>query len=364
MEDRMCQIHAGLPFPTEIAPEGYTPAQIRRAYGFSARLDGRGQTIGLVVAGDHPRLLEDLGQFSRFFALPPACVRICRQGDPPVLQSCAWRLEAALDVQWAHALAPGARLLVVCAASAQMRDLIPAACQAARLGAGVVGMSWGNEEFPEQAAFDQMFAQCPDTLFVAAAGDWAAVPFYPAASPQVLSVGGTRAILSRQGDRIREMPWHGGAGASRYSPVPPFQQNLPEIAAVSSDYRVVPDVSFCGDPDFGAAVYVSDPQSGRGQWQQAAGTSFAAAAWTAILAGARQLGAKPEIADLYRLARQNPAGAAGSCFFAVGQPATTRGGKQVWVPGAGLGPPKVAALQYALAEICKNRDKAERLHIE
>src|SRR5262249_28289499 len=104
------------------SPAGYTPAQIRHAYAFddiafnngTVLGDGSGQTIAIVVAYSHPNLEADLRVFDQTFGLPDADFRRVSQvkNNTPPRTDAGWGLEAAMDVQWAHAIAPGADILV------------------------------------------------------------------------------------------------------------------------------------------------------------------------------------------------------------------------------------------------------------
>ena len=107
---------------------GFTPAQIRHAYGFDQiQNQGEGQTIALVNAFDHPAIEQDFATFNQMFNLPPctmanACFRkinmgpagVCPSTDPTISQKCAvWALEISATVEWAHAIAPKAKILLV-----------------------------------------------------------------------------------------------------------------------------------------------------------------------------------------------------------------------------------------------------------
>src|SRR5262249_1496554 len=126
----------GSPLVTSPTPTGYTPQQIKAYLGLQGT--GAGRTIAIVDANDHPNIAADLTVFSAQFGLPlvcgpagaappPACLTFTKatpQGTPPVDQG--WALEIALDVEWAHAVAPGAKILLVEAKSASLGDLLSA----------------------------------------------------------------------------------------------------------------------------------------------------------------------------------------------------------------------------------------------
>ena len=158
---------------------GYTPQQIRSAYDFPANSTGLGQTIALITTGLQPNIESDLSFFSSFFSLPAARLTIRRIGAVPEVLDSDWALETTLDVEWAHARAPEADLLLVYAASDRIGDLMQAADLAAGLGADVISMSWGEQERPGQSELERVFRLYPSTAFVGSAGDQSAVPFFP-----------------------------------------------------------------------------------------------------------------------------------------------------------------------------------------
>ena len=181
--------------------DGYSPQQIKQAYRFSRWYMGIGQTIAIVSAFDYPTLRQDLEVFNRQFRLPPANLEIiyARGAVPPV--NPQWAFETALDVQWSHALAPFARIVVVLAASNTLTDMFQAVDVAVATGANVVSMSWGTGEFSGESTWDSHLAR-PSTVFVAASGDTGGQTSYPSVSPFVLSIGGTRLELDRFGRRL------------------------------------------------------------------------------------------------------------------------------------------------------------------
>src|ERR1700674_5766116 len=131
----------------------YTPAQIRHAYGFDqVTKQGAGQVIGIVDAYDDPNVEADLGVFNRQFGLP-ACTssngcfrKVYGNGRKPVTNA-NWGIEIALDVEWAHAIAPQAKIVLVEASTNSLADLLAAVDTAVNNGASVVSMSWTAGEF-------------------------------------------------------------------------------------------------------------------------------------------------------------------------------------------------------------------------
>ncbi len=265
------------------APSGLSPAEVKAAYGLPA--DGGSGTIAIIDAYDAPTIENDLKVFDAQYGLPPCtkkngCLAI-RKMKPKLKTDSGWSLEAALDVEWAHAIAPGAKILLVEAASAGGKDLL-AAVDAARSRSGVVAvsMSWGGPEFPEETSLDGHFAG--GASFFAASGDNGTGVSWPAAAPGVIGVGGTTLHLSPSGDFNSETAWSGsGGGVSAYEPQPDFQQNYGITHA--NGMRAVPDVSYEADPRTGFSVYKSS-RSSRGGWEVLGGTSAGAPQWAAIQA--------------------------------------------------------------------------------
>jgi subtilase family serine protease len=273
----------------------YSPYQIRHAYGFDKlALDGAGQTIAIVDAYDEPNILSDLKQFDKAFGLPDpgpstfTFTKVTPQGAPPL--DSTWAGEIALDVEWAHAIAPRANILLVEAKSSSNNDLL-AAVDYARHYPGVVAvsMSWGGPEFSTEAGFDHFFttpAGHQGVAFVASTGDDGTRngPEWPSVSPNVLAVGGTTLKLTTQNTYGSETGWgYSTGGYSHYAIEPSYQQ-----VAQSSGVRTAPDVAYNANPNTGYYVYVSVPQSGHTGWFTLGGTSAGAPQWAALFALADQ----------------------------------------------------------------------------
>jgi len=270
----------------ERAGVAYTPAQIRKAYGF-ATLSGTGvgQTIAVVEVYGSPTIQQDLNTFSKQFNLPTATVQVVNLGR--VATNGGWALETSLDVEWAHAIAPGAGLLEVVAKSAATSDLLAAVDYAAQ-HASVVSMSWGGTEFPSEVSLNAHF-NVPGVTFVAASGDSGAGAEWPAAAPNVLAVGGTTLKLDASGNRLSETGWvDSGGGQSAFIREPAYQQSWQ-----SSGYRQLPDVSYDADPNTGVQVYDSTPYQRYSGWFVVGGTSAGTPQWAALIALVNAAGAKP-----------------------------------------------------------------------
>lgn len=275
-------------------PQGLTPSGTRHAYGFDLISNqGAGQIIGIVDAYDDPNIESDLGVFDSTFSLP-ACTtsngcfqKIYASGIQPSTSS-GWALEMSLDVEWAHAIAPQAKIFLVEAASSSFTDLLQAVDVAVQNGASVVSMSWGGGESLLETAFDTHFA-VNGVTFVASSGDSGSGVEYPAASPDVVGVGGTTLNLDRSGNYLSETAWNGsGGGQSAYENEPSYQATYP-IPNNPNGVRGVPDVAYDADPNTGFAVYDSIRYKGQKGWFQVGGTSAGAPQWSALLAIANSM---------------------------------------------------------------------------
>jgi subtilase family serine protease len=283
----------------------FTPAQIRHAYGFDqlsfangkVQADGSAQTIAIIEAYHDPKIASDLHYFDRTFGLPdPPKFTQANQHGGAVFPATSpiWALETAMDVEWAHAIAPRANILLVEADSANWSDLL-AAVNYARYQPGVVAvsMSWGSVEFPFEASYDAYFTTpaghiggsgLPGNItFVASSGDSGAGTSYPAVSPNVLAVGGTTLTIGPWGNYVSEKAWNQSSGGiSLYESKPAFQ------LGVAGGKRSTPDVALNGDPNTGYYIYDTVTYAGITGWFQYGGTSAGAPQWAALIALADQ----------------------------------------------------------------------------
>jgi subtilase family serine protease len=238
---------------------------------------GGSRAIAIVDAYHYPTAVQDLAYFSKQFKLPQAnfTVVYANGRQPPV--NANWNVEEALDIEWAHAMAPNATIYLVEARSANYSDLLAAVSKATSLvqaaGGGQVSMSWGGSEFSFETLYDAYFRQ-PGVVYFAAAGDSPGVT-WPSASPYVVSVGGTS--ISRDpttGAFQQEVTWQsGGGGPSVYEGLPAYQTGIPLL----STQRGTPDVAADANPSTGVWVYVSP------YWYIVGGTSVATPVWAGIV---------------------------------------------------------------------------------
>jgi hypothetical protein len=312
----------------------YTPIQISSAYGFNnvsfpsgsttVKGDGTGQTIAIVDAYWDPTIQQDLMAFNSRYGLPQLDGKgsdgtfvqtYTGPTQPPTSPSGDdWTVETALDVEWAHAMAPKANIVLVEAqsdntdASGKPTDLLNAVQLAATTSVNgspvvAVSMSWGVSESPNETSWDSYFTTNQATgkpltgvTFLAASGDSGAGTIWPAVSPDVVAVGGTSLKLTNSNTISSETGWGNGqyswyfggsgGGFSQYEPLPTYQQNIPTVSGgfklTSFGARLSPDVAYDANPNTG--VYVLD----HGTLYQVGGTSVGAPQWAALVAIADQ----------------------------------------------------------------------------
>jgi subtilase family serine protease len=267
------------------APTGLSPATIDSVYGFPGGTAGAGQTVAIVDAYDDPTAASDLATFSSQFGLPPCstgCFSKVNQtgGTSYPSSNSSWALEISLDVQWAHAIAPGAHILLVEANSNSFDNLLAAEDYAAA-HATYVSNSWGGNEFSGENGYDSHFLHSGVSYFVSA-GDAGLPAEYPSASPNVISVGGTTLTFNGDGSLNSETGWSaGGGGCSSYENANP-SQSTGQVNC--SGKRATPDVSLDADPASGVAVYDTTRYSGQSGWFQVGGTSASSPMWAAASA--------------------------------------------------------------------------------
>jgi subtilase family serine protease len=270
------------------SPTGLSPATIKGVYNFStSSTAGAGKTIAIVDAFDDPTAESDLGVFSSTFGLPACttangCFKKVNQtgGSTYPRKNTGWALEISLDVQWAHAIAPGAHILLVEATSNSFTNLL-AAEDYAKAHAQYVSNSWGASEFSGENAYDSHFAQSGVSFFVSS-GDAGLPAEYPSSSPNVISVGGTTLHFSG-GNFTSETGWSGGGGGcSAYETATAAQSAFSQYAQVNcAGKRATPDVSLDADPASGVSVYDTTRYQGQAGWFTVGGTSASAPMWAA-----------------------------------------------------------------------------------
>jgi hypothetical protein len=310
--------YLALPDQSSAPPPGaFTPAMLRHAYGIDAVSfagisgTGAGQTIAIIDAGDNPKFVSstdpsfgssDLHFFDQQFGLPdpPSFIKLNQegqQGNYPPANVSGFAGEEALDVEWAHAIAPQANIILIEANTSDLTDLLNGCIGTLDKipQVSVVSMSFSGAEFSGETSFDSLFttpAGHQGITFVTGSGDAGAYPSparpagYPALSPNVLTAGGTTLSTDSVGNYQGEIGWSGsGGGISTIEPQPSYQNN---IVTQSRTMRTSPDIAFDADPETGVAVYDSFDNGSATPWVQIGGTSLACPCWAAIVAIADQ----------------------------------------------------------------------------
>lgn len=195
--------------------------------------------------------------------------------------------EHVLDIEWAHAMAPQAKIIMVEANSTSIEDLLNAVDVASQhvqnAGGGMVSFSHSVAEYLNETADDIHF-QAPGVIYFVSSGDDSAPAHYPSSSPFVIATGGTSIVRDANGNFIGETAWStdpitqagGSGGPSLYEARPAFQNSVMRIVG---NKRGTPDISFDADPKTGVCVY----SSSHGGWFQDGGTSVAAPALAGII---------------------------------------------------------------------------------
>jgi subtilase family serine protease len=395
----------GLPIDGSEGARCYTASQIQQAYGLLASgIDGRGKTIVIIDAFSNPLIASDLKDFDRDMGLPDPAFTITQVGNVPPFDidsdlQVGWAGEISLDVQWAHAMAPGAAIDLVEAPSNSDADIFAATEYAIdhKLG-DVISQSFGEAEacvdpamLPEEAALFAKAAKEGMTL-VASTGDTGAAqpscdgsspvfsaPF-PASDPNVTGVGGTTLNADPvTGSYLGETAWTEPLFGCNFPAVDPtdincsgggfstiFERPAWQRSAIHGGgphaARGVPDVAYDAGVNGGVLVHfgVLLVAFGFGQddplYLTFGGTSAGSPQWAALAADADQL-AKHDLGrindNLYRLVHSSH----GQAFHDItsGNDRIAEIGGQGYDAGAGwdavtgLGTPNAAVLLPALA---------------
>jgi subtilase family serine protease len=322
----------------------YSPLQFRTAYDlnplYAHGITGKGRTIMIVDSFGSPTLQHDLDMFDSQWGLPKTTVQIVRAGtippfDPNDEQMVIWADEASLDVQYAHAVAPAAHIVLVETPVATIEGLsgLPEMMNAEKAlidqGVGdVINQSFGTTEntFPgfDRGDFTSLLnlryafkdALRHGVTVLGSSGDEGVTNFmendvdvypfpvnsWPSSDPLVTSVGGTQLVLDDAGHRIQpDIAWNDPFGATGGADSAVFGRPLFQtgVRSVVGNYRGTPDISMSAAVDGGAYVYTSflDPTS---PWNLFGGTSLSSPMFSGIVALADQVAG-------HRLGDINPA---------------------------------------------------------
>ena len=285
--------------PYQVSPFAYSPSLISKAYNFTQAYSagdlGQGVTIAIVDAYGDPNLAYDVNAFDHLNNLPGINLTVEYPMGRPLSVNMQWAIETSTDVEWAHAMAPDARIDLFVSPTG---NLIPMMNITSTIishdMANIISLSWGIPESEqsgqELATYSAMLqqAQYNGISIVASSGDQGAfdgTPLYtvnfPASDPYVLSVGGTS--LSFFNNVIIQQAWGGklngntygsGGGFSSYFSKPSYQDGIHNI----TNKRGVPDVAMDADNYTGIEVI-----TGGGQYR-IGGTSIGAPIWSAVIA--------------------------------------------------------------------------------
>ncbi len=319
---------------------GYTPPEIQTAYNLSGLYgegyDGTGQTIGIIDWCGSSTIQNDVAAFSAYFGLPAPNLTITYIPSPSFCISPD-QVEINIDVEWAHAIAPGANINLIVPPDATFQNIDQAEYMAIDDGlANVLSGSYGAEEMYVAASEldnGNLISEIGDVLGIAtnfSSGDSGDFTFgypqynppsvsYPADSPYATAVGGVTLALNSDNSIAWQDGWgnneillaedgyvpdpplnfgfYAGAGGGpstcavqdiNYNclagfPKPAYQKKLP------GKYRQLPDVSWLADPFTGAVILISVPgQVPEQVWQVWGGTSVACPMFSALWAIANQ----------------------------------------------------------------------------
>ncbi len=373
----------------------YGPDQIRAAYGIQPVLDrgvtGRGRTIVIIDGFQSPTIRQDVELFDHAWNLPQPTLSITAPDgltpfDPTNRIEVGWAGEISVDVEWAHAIAPGAAIALVLAKSGDDADMISATRYAVEHNLGdVISQSFGEAEMCADpklvAAQHRLFEEATrkGMTLLASAGDiGAAQPncdgtglvksaATPASDPEVTGVGGTRLLADPvSGAYAAESGWGdqlgaSGGGFSTLYRRPGFQASFD----TGNRSRGVPDVAITADGFGGVLVAFGSSPAGPGRFFLFFGTSAGTPQWAGIVALADQmhrerLGAINS--SLYRVAKSrsylrafHDITTGNNSFGGVEGFTATKG----WDAVTGLGSPRVANLLPLLDRSISNPEGAE-----
>lgn len=276
VHDASCPVAVNIRIPALRNPHypatklpGLHPNALVAAYGFPNQ--AMGMTVAIVDAYDNRQVEKDLSKYRAEFGLP-ACTsqngcfrKVNERGETRKYPhpSKAWEQEISLDVEMVSAVCPRCPILLVEADTPSIDDLGTSVDTAVRLGARVVSNSYYADEWPGETAEDVHYHH-PGVAIVVSSGD-RALPYYPAASPYVTSVGGL--TVSQNGTSLNESAWkYGGQGCSQFEARPAFQP------ATLCQTRSTVDMAMVGDPQTGVTIFSTQT----GGWVVAGGTSVGA----------------------------------------------------------------------------------------
>jgi subtilase family serine protease len=312
----------------------YSPTQLQTAYDlkplYAKGLNGKGKTIVIVDSFGSPTIAQDLHQFDSDFGLPdPPSLKVIQPAGavPPFDGSnddmTGWAFETTLDVEYAHAVAPGANILLVETPVAETEgvtgfpEIVKAENYVINHNLGdVITQSFGatEETFPSKGAIFGLRSGFQNALLhgvtvLGSSGDTGSTDYklnlvdlydhqvnsWPSSDPLVTSVGGTQLHLDAAGNRLApDNVWNdiavgidaaGGGGPSHVFPRPVFQLGT---RTGSGFARATPDISLSAAVDGGVLVYLTFPGLDPGYYV-VGGTSEASPLFSGVVAIADQI---------------------------------------------------------------------------
>ena len=340
-----------------IEPCGYQPSDVWKAYDlmplYERGLDGTGATIAIVEAFGSTTIERDVAAFSAVYGLPPLDLKILGTPTASPFSSDSdqqgWAVETTLDVEWAHAIAPGAKIVLLVAADDNEIHLAHTVAKAALLhGVDVISDSYG---YPESLETDAEFRAFERANKIAAArgisvhystGDFGDLDAelgytdvaYPATSPWATAIGGVSVVLRDDGSIAMQTGWGAnvtriaeaapganppvnapilaplhqgffagaGGGPSGVFAQPQFQRHLP------GQMRETPDISWIADPYTGVEIIYTGNESGQQFATVIGGTSVASPMFSALWSIASQRAGEKlgqAARTIYRLSSQS-----------------------------------------------------------
>jgi prepilin-type N-terminal cleavage/methylation domain-containing protein len=297
----------GTPLTTLATPNGLSPEQMHKAYNLPCTPGANTidwqcdtptifgpKTVAVILAFHSPTIEADLAVYSQTFGLPPCtkangCLTIVNQNGQtsplPSGRDSTWAVEAAMDVQIAHAICQTCKILLVEAEDNYFTNLGAATSRAAQMGATVISNSYGNYEYPSYAQYESFYDH-PGIAVTASSGDWGYGTIFPASHSKVIGVGGTELSLFPDNSYAGEKTWNGaGSGCSATRLAGTYQTSLPNWSAVGcGTKKSVSDVSAVASPYTGAAIYDSGNGFGSSGWKIIGGTSLSSPLYAAVVA--------------------------------------------------------------------------------
>jgi len=326
--DAQCRATRGFPC--------YSPQEIRNAYNvtplINAGFTGKGQTIIIIDSFGSPTLESDLKIFDAGYGLPdpPSIQQLAPLGsvpfDPTNSDQVGWAEETSLDVQWSHAMAPDANIIVLTSPVSETQGVqgMPQFLALEQFALDhhlgkIISQSWATtentlfdkssefvldkfEQFYRRAAqaHISVFSSSGDSGTANPAVDGSTFPFptvvYPASSPNVTAVGGTSLFADTSGNYQSEAAWQGtGGGISQHFKQPDYQQDTlsPTLKKMLNGHRGLPDISSNADPATGVSVYLGFLSSPRIGFHVFGGTSEGSPQWAGFTADANQYAHHP-----------------------------------------------------------------------